>query len=66
VGNIQVHDLGGVRVRETALLYADNLRQIKVFVNLPTLSQLAVTKVYEALACGTFLITPAITEYKNF
>jgi len=66
VGNIQVHDLSGVCVRETALLYADNLRKIKVFVNLPTLSQLAVTKVYEALACGTFLITPAITEYKNF
>jgi hypothetical protein len=66
VGNIQIHDLGGVRVRETAALYADNLRQIKVFVNLPTLSQLAVTKVYEALACGTFLITPAITEYRNF
>jgi spore maturation protein CgeB len=35
-------------------------------VNLPTLCQLAVTKVYEVLACGTFLITPAIAEHRNF
>ncbi len=65
-GNIQVQDLGGLRVRETAALYAENLRRIKVFVNLPTLCQLAVTKVYEVLACGTFLITSAIAEYRNF
>jgi spore maturation protein CgeB len=65
-GNIQVQDLRGLCVRETAALYADNLRKIKVFVNLPTLCQLAVTKVYEVLACGTFLITPAIADYRNF
>ena len=64
--NIQVTDLGGLRVRDTAALYADNLRRIKIFVNLPTLCQLAVTKVYEVLACGTFLITPAIAEHRNF
>jgi Glycosyl transferases group 1 len=64
--NLQVTDLGGIRIRDTAALYADNLRRIKVFVNLPTLCQLAVTKVYEVLACGTFLITPAIAEYRNF
>lgn len=64
--NIQVTDLGGMRVRDTAALYADNLRRIKIFVNLPTLCQLAVTKVYEVLACGTFLITPAIAEHRNF
>lgn len=64
--NIQVTDLGGLRIRDTAALYADNLRRIKVFVNLPTLCQLAVTKVYEVLACGTFLITPAIGEHQNF
>lgn len=66
VGNVQVQDLSGICVRETAALYAENLRKIKVFVNLPTLSQLAVTKVYEVLACGTFLITPAIAEHRNF
>ena len=66
LGNVQVSDLSGVRVRETVALYADNLRKIKVFVNLPSLSELVVTKVYEALACGTFLITPAIPEPRNF
>ncbi len=66
IGNVQVQDLGGICVHETAALYADNLRRIKVFVNLPTLSQLAVTKVYEVLACGTFLITPRIAEARNF
>lgn len=66
IGNVQVQDLSGIRVRETVHLYAENLRRIKVFVNLPTLSQLAVTKVYEVLASGTFLITPAIAEPRNF
>ena len=64
--DIQVKDLGGVRMRDSAALYVDNLRRIKVFVNLPTLCQHTVTKVYEVLACGTFLITPAIAEYHNF
>ncbi len=66
LGNVQVLDLGGVRMRETVALYADNLRKIKVFVNLPSLSELVVTKVYESLACGAFLITPAIPEARNF
>lgn len=66
LGNVQVLDLSGVRIRESAALYADNLRKIKVFVNLPSLSELVVTKVYEALACGTFLITPAIPSQKNY
>ncbi len=66
LGNVQVLDLSGVRIRESAALYADNLRKIKVFVNLPSLSELVVTKVYEALACGTFLITPTIPSQKNY
>jgi glycosyltransferase involved in cell wall biosynthesis len=66
LGNVQVLDLSGVRIRESAELYADNLRKIKVFVNLPSLSELVVTKVYEALACGTFLITPTIPSQKNY
>ena len=66
LGHAQVLDLSGVRIRETAALYADNLRKIKVFVNLPSLSELVVTKVYESLACGTFLITPAIPSQKNY
>jgi hypothetical protein len=64
-GNVQVLELGGINPRETAELYAENLRKIKVFVNLPTLSQLAVTKIYEALACGTPVLTPKIEHMEN-
>lgn len=59
-GKVQVEDLGGVKILETAELYAQNLREIKVFLNLPTLSQLLVTKVYEVMACGTFLLSPLV------
>src|SRR5262249_50935863 len=41
-GNVQVLDVDGVNPRKTAELYAANIRRMKVFLNLPTLSQLAV------------------------
>jgi hypothetical protein len=67
-GNVQVLELGGVNPRKTAELYAENIRKIKVFVNLPTLSQLAVTKIYEVLACGTPILTPKLNvkHLENF
>lgn len=65
-GNVQVLELGGVNPQKTAELYAENIRKIKVFVNLPTLSQLAVTKVYEVMACGTHLLTPQVSDMRNF
>lgn len=65
-GNVQVLEIGGVNPRKTAELYAENIRKMKVFVNLPTLSQLAVTKIYEVLACGVPILTPKISEMKNF
>jgi hypothetical protein len=65
VGNVQVLEVDGVNPRKTAELYAENLRSFKVFVNLPTLSQLAVTKIYEALACGTIVLTPKIEHIEN-
>lgn len=65
VGNVQVLEVDGINPRKTAELYALNLRSIKVFVNLPTLSQLAVTKIYEVLACGTALLTPAVNDMRN-
>jgi hypothetical protein len=64
-GNVQVLELGGVNPRKTAELYAENIRKIKVFVNLPTLSQLAVTKIYEVLACGTPILTPQVSNMRN-
>ena len=60
VGNVQVLEVDGVNPRKTAELYAENLRSFKVFVNLPTLSQLAVTKITECLAAGTLLLTPKL------
>ena len=39
---------------------ADAYSSTKIFVNLPALSRLLVTKVSEVMACGTMLITPKI------
>jgi hypothetical protein len=64
-GNVQVLELGGVNPRKTAELYAENIRKIKVFVNLPTLSQLAVTKIYEVAACSTPILTPEVSDMRN-
>jgi len=58
LGNVGIHDLGGYRDKDSAQLLADNYRSIKVFLNLPSLSRLLVSKVYEVMACGTFLLTP--------
>ena len=64
-GNVQVQDLDGVNLRMTAALYADTLRKIKVFVNFPSLTEVLVTKVTEAQACGTFLVTPTMHHQRN-
>ena len=66
LGSVSVQDLSGLRVQETVELYSQNIRETKVFVNLPHLSQLAVTKVWEVAACGTFLLTPRVPDMKNF
>lgn len=54
------HDLHGYHWEEGARLLASNYRQIKVFVNLPALSRVLVSKVVEVMACGTFLMTPQL------
>ena len=64
-GNVQVLELDGLNPRKTAELYAENIRRIKVFVNLPSLSVMAVSKIYEVLACGTPVLTPEISEMEN-
>lgn len=60
IGGVEMRDLSGTLIRSQTRLYADNVRQIKVFVNLPAYSQHLVTKVFEVMACGTFLLTPAL------
>jgi Glycosyl transferases group 1 len=61
-GRVEVQDIFGYQFEECARRYAENIRQIKVFINMPALSRLMVAKVYEVLACGTFLLTPQLPE----
>jgi glycosyltransferase involved in cell wall biosynthesis len=55
---VTVRDLGGECHREWAELLAKNIRQIKVHVALPSNNmKMMVSRPYETLACGTFLLT---------
>jgi hypothetical protein len=65
-GNVQVLEMDGLNPHKTAELYAENIRRMKVFVNLPMLSDMVGSKVYEVLACGTYLLTPDIPTRSNF
>jgi hypothetical protein len=65
LGNIEIKENGKAHPRKTVLAYAEMLRRIKVFVNLPTLSQLVVTKIYEVAACGACMITPLVKGAGN-
>jgi glycosyltransferase involved in cell wall biosynthesis len=56
--SVMVRDLGGERHRLAAELLANNLRQIKVHVALPSNnSMMMVPRPFETMACGTFLLT---------
>ena len=59
-GKVMIEDLHGYRSEETTLRYADNLRDIKVFFNLPAMSRLVVSKVFEVMACGALCVTPML------
>lgn len=65
VGMCSVADLHGYHLEKSIRLLVSNTREIKVFINLPALSQLLVSKIYEVMACGTFLITPQVTDYRG-
>jgi hypothetical protein len=61
IGNVRgLTDLMGYDYPGAAKLLASQYRRIKVFFNLPAMSQLLVSKVYEVMACGTFLVTPLL------
>lgn len=60
IGSVFVQDLGGYQAEESTRRLAENYKQTGVFFNLPAMSQLLVSKVYEVMACGTFLLTPEI------
>jgi hypothetical protein len=55
-----VQDLGGVNTVESTKLLAENYRKVKIFFCLPPMSRLLVCKVFEVMACGTFLMYPTL------
>jgi hypothetical protein len=50
----------GDTVRENMALYAETINRAKIFVNLPSMSNLFVTKVVEVMACKVPLITHSL------
>jgi len=60
VGQAIVQDLSGIRPEESTALLADNYRSIKIFFCLPPMSRLLVCKVFEVMACGTFVMFPTL------
>lgn len=63
-GPVIITDLSGTPAEgyerlQTELL-AKNFQQIKVFFVLPPLAQLQVSKIFEVMSCGTFVIAPRL------
>jgi len=61
IGNVSINDLSGYCSEESVRRLVENYRRVKVFFNLPAMSALLVTKIYEVMACGTFLLTPQLS-----
>lgn len=57
-----IQDIRGYDWEGSMRLLAANTREIKVFFNLPSLSRLLVAKVFETMACGTFIMTPELPD----
>jgi hypothetical protein len=63
VGNFGVKGPDGAILHsDSARAYVAELRNTKVFVNLPTLCDHLVLKVLEALSCGCLVVTPITTS----
>ena len=62
IGSCAIQDIRGYNWKESIQLLASNTRECKVFFNLPAMSRLLVCKVFEVMACGTFLLTPQISD----
>lgn len=56
----RIQSVSSPDVRRSFALLADAYGSTRIFVNLPALSRLLVTKVTEVMACGTFLLTPRL------
>jgi hypothetical protein len=58
MGKVEVRGIDGVLPRETARLYSHELRSMKILLNLPSLCDHLVTKIFEGMACGATVVTP--------
>ncbi len=59
-GPVGVQDLTGMREPESTQMLAEEYRKIKVFFCLPPMSRLIVAKVFDVMACGTFVMYPRL------
>jgi glycosyltransferase involved in cell wall biosynthesis len=62
-GNVEVRDLLGTRHLEQTRLLAENYRNMEILLNLPSMSNVLVMKVLEAMSCGTCVFTPHMSEH---
>lgn len=56
-GNVMVQDIDGINIEKSAQLLADTYRRVKVLINFPSLSNVLVSKVLEAGACGCYVVS---------
>lgn len=66
IGEVRVTDLGGYCHRQWADLYAENIRQSKIFLALPSNNAMHVGKPFEVMGCGTAFVTNEIKGNKLF
>jgi len=59
-GPVVVQDLGGIDLIGSTGLLAKNYRRIKVFFCLPGIASMILAKVFDVLACGTFVMAPKL------
>jgi hypothetical protein len=50
----------------TVLEYAQELNRAKIILNLPSLSEMSTARVFEAMACGSALVTPIMGGPENY
>ena len=61
-GNVEVRGMEGTRWQEQTEMLAQTYREMKILLNLPSLSNVLVMKVLEAMACGTCVVTPHFND----
>jgi glycosyltransferase involved in cell wall biosynthesis len=62
VGNVEVRGLDGTLWGEQTEMLARTYREMQILLNLPSLSNVLVMKVLEAMACGTCVFTPHFND----